>query len=87
MTLNDVLHHALTEIDRSRKPAEEIQPRMAAPLDALTAHMRAVVEDLDDPSKRVIVEDQPSTAAPEAAPSKPTSAKKRIVRDPRLKEG
>ncbi len=38
MTLNDVLHHALTDIDRSRK--KKIQPRMATHLDALTAHMR-----------------------------------------------
>ncbi len=68
MTLNDVLHHALTDIERYRKAAEKIQPRMAAHLDALTAHIQAVVEDLDDPPKRVILEDR-GAAAPEVAPS------------------
>ncbi len=66
MTLNDVLHQALTDIERSRK--KKIQPRMAAHLDALTAHIRAVVEDLDDPPKRVILEDR-GAATPEVAPS------------------
>ncbi len=49
MTLNDVLHHALTEITRHRKAAEKNQPRIAAHLEALTAHMQAVLEDLDNP--------------------------------------
>ncbi len=63
-TLNDVLHHALTDIKRTRRPAE--QTRMAAHLDALTAHIQAVVADLDDNPylmKRVIIEDR-TTKAP-----------------------
>ncbi len=62
-TLHYLLHHALTNIERCRKQAERTQPpRIAAHLDAVIAHMQAVVEDLDDPPKRVILEDR--AAAP-----------------------
>ena len=49
-TLNDILHHALTDIKRCRKQAEKTQPpRIAAHLDALIAQIEAIIEDLHDP--------------------------------------
>ncbi len=59
-------------------------------LDALGRHIAVVLADLEaaaaseaseptDAKQPVIVEDQPSAAAPETAPSKPTDAKKPVI--------
>ena len=67
-TLNDVLHHALTDIKRYRKAAEE--SRIAAYLDALIAQIEAIIEDLEagpNYATKVIVK-----TAPEVEDQQPT---------------
>ena len=52
-TLDYLLHHALTNIERCRKQAERTQPpRIAAHLDALIAQIEAIIEDLEAPTRQ-----------------------------------
>ncbi len=84
MTLNDLLQSALEGIEHEQGDSPD--PK----LDALGSHIAVVLADLEtaaaskaseptDAKQPVIVEDQPSAAAPETAPSKPTDAKKPVI--------
>ena len=46
MTLNENLHHALTDIKLCREQAEKTQPRIAAHLGAVIVQIEAIIEDL-----------------------------------------
>ncbi len=87
MTLNDLLKSALKGIEHEQR--DNPDPK----LDALGSHIAVVLAELEAaaaseasaPPKSKEPVDQRSAAAPAVAPSKPTAAKWRVVKDPRLK--
>ena len=100
MTLNDLLQSALGGIERHQgdnpdPKLDALGRHIAVVLGDLQAAATSEASEPTNAKEPVIVEDQRSVAAPEVAPSQPTKAKeqivrtpakKRVVRDPRLKE-
>ncbi len=79
MTLNDLLQSALEGIERAQ--SDNPDPK----LDALGRHIAVVLADLEAAAASEASEPTDAAAAPAVAPSRPTLAKRRVVKDPRLK--